>query len=1006
MLKIKILNFSFYSTCSNNVLYCISLYQQEFGQKVLVLTTDFKRGKFLLIDYQKEAKELRELKVTTSLLEEDQTKLKRELASLKDTCQRQEAECQRQETELEQIKGQQDELVGQLQQAKDQLRIEQEKAHHLEDDKLMIKRHWTETEGVLARLRLQNEALQQQHDSTLSEYKKLERKYIYHGSCKSEASIVELASRQLALYNCLEINDCDITDQEAEELTTFLLTVQSIAGLDISNTNLTASKAIKIVKSLKKFSKIKFLRMHRNIIDDGFTDSIIAVIDNNDLLQELIISCNKLSTASIVHIASALAKMNAIKILDFSKNLVSSDGVDNLTTVLSKCNTLQELNISQNLLSFTSLLNIAKGLRCHPNLQILNMHQSSVNFSTETEFLVDVILSTSFLLTYLNVCGRNIRPRFIDDYLSPPPQKSQGSINRFVLHKLYISRYLLINDIASEDTISRVDIPVGYIKVTEECPLSKDDIISYYVDYNGGTFYNQNHDFAIVVPPNAVSFGDCVEIQATASQLGPYKLPDDYSPISSFYWVSAHYDFKIPVYLIMSHYAKFSNLEDINNVCVMQACVRDLELTSDGKQVMKEVPRDSYCFDYEIGYCAFATDHFCSICLRKKVQQISEHFVAMFYTYDINEVHFGEVAFCPANSDCMKTIKLQYNGKNGNLQHAVQFCYSQKEVLCISEDSLFYNGWHIDKYGKLEIVFKNFSYWEHPASVLADLEKIYAYPPRFQVRCRQIISSVHLNVSFTVCKRLQNERLLEIAKFVITTAVREAHQDSIAKITSTGVSNHSTVTHLSTELCIKAQYPVLSSIRRHLVLKWKFVGYSLQLKYYIIDNIEQRQTRIEDKTFEMLVEWRQTDTHPCYCKLISALNEHKLSGAVDDLKVNIKSEYLPSQSLSDDKDTTVNIGILNTVPEMGDLNYIVVPKIKAHWEDVAYALRFKIHDVQAIKEKYHEDPKKCCVQLFADWLSTNKGVTPKTWPTLLAKLKKVEELTEVVENIKAAIVTP
>ena len=135
-------------------------------------------------------------------------------------------------------------------------------------------------------------------------------------------------------------------------------------------------------------------------------------------------------------------------------------------------------------------------------------------------------------------------------------------------------------------------------------------------------------------------------------------------------------------------------------------------------------------------------------------------------------------------------------------------------------------------------------------------------------------------------------------------------------------------------------------------------------------------------------------------------------------------EYLPSQSLSDDKDTTVNIGILNTgktenkqlcvfmlcayylVPEMGDLNYIVVPKIKAHWEDVAYALRFKIHDVQAIKEKYHEDPKKCCVQLFADWLSTNKGVTPKTWPTLLAKLKKVEELTEVVENIKAAIVTP
>ncbi|XP_065903620.1 uncharacterized protein [Dysidea avara] len=80
--------------------------------------------------------------------------------------------------EVESVSTQSVENKGQLQQAKDQLCIEPKKARHLEDDKLMIKRHWTETEGVLARLRLQNEALQQQHDSTLSEYKKLECKYI------------------------------------------------------------------------------------------------------------------------------------------------------------------------------------------------------------------------------------------------------------------------------------------------------------------------------------------------------------------------------------------------------------------------------------------------------------------------------------------------------------------------------------------------------------------------------------------------------------------------------------------------------------------------------------------------------------------------------------------------------------------------------------------------------------------------------------------------------------
>ncbi|XP_065903627.1 coiled-coil domain-containing protein 186-like [Dysidea avara] len=129
------------------------------------------RARYLEVDYHKEAKELREFKVTANLLEEDQTKLKGELASLKDTCQRQKAE-------LQQYKGQLDDLVGQLQQAKDQLHVDQERARHLEDDKLMIKRNWTETEGVAANLRLQNEALQQQCDSALSEYNKLERKYI------------------------------------------------------------------------------------------------------------------------------------------------------------------------------------------------------------------------------------------------------------------------------------------------------------------------------------------------------------------------------------------------------------------------------------------------------------------------------------------------------------------------------------------------------------------------------------------------------------------------------------------------------------------------------------------------------------------------------------------------------------------------------------------------------------------------------------------------------------
>ena len=85
---------------------------------------------------------------------------------------------------------------------------------------------------------------------------------------------------------------------------------------------------------------------------------------------------------------------------------------------------------------------------------------------------------------------------------------------------------------------------------------------------------------------------------------------------------------------------------------------------------------------------------------------------------------------------------------------------------------------------------------------------------------------------------------------------------------------------------------------------------------------------------------------------------------------------------------------------MGDLNEIVIPRIQAEWEDVAYALRYEIHMVRAIQEKHREDPKRCCKGLLEDWLTTKNGTPPKTWNTLLSALRKVNELTSVTREIE------
>ena len=84
---------------------------------------------------------------------------------------------------------------------------------------------------------------------------------------------------------------------------------------------------------------------------------------------------------------------------------------------------------------------------------------------------------------------------------------------------------------------------------------------------------------------------------------------------------------------------------------------------------------------------------------------------------------------------------------------------------------------------------------------------------------------------------------------------------------------------------------------------------------------------------------------------------------------------------------------------MHDLNRIVVAKVSAEWEDIAYALQYDIPAVEKINEKHSGNPTKCCKELFKNWLSTDNGAKPKIWETLLDKLKEIEELHKETEDM-------
>ena len=90
---------------------------------------------------------------------------------------------------------------------------------------------------------------------------------------------------------------------------------------------------------------------------------------------------------------------------------------------------------------------------------------------------------------------------------------------------------------------------------------------------------------------------------------------------------------------------------------------------------------------------------------------------------------------------------------------------------------------------------------------------------------------------------------------------------------------------------------------------------------------------------------------------------------------------------------------------MFDLKRFVIPKIAADWEDVARLLRYDNSTINSIGNKCCYDPESCCRELFEDWLTTSHGIAPKTWSTLLQKIKQVSDLMSAVEEIKKELMS-
>ena len=85
---------------------------------------------------------------------------------------------------------------------------------------------------------------------------------------------------------------------------------------------------------------------------------------------------------------------------------------------------------------------------------------------------------------------------------------------------------------------------------------------------------------------------------------------------------------------------------------------------------------------------------------------------------------------------------------------------------------------------------------------------------------------------------------------------------------------------------------------------------------------------------------------------------------------------------------------------MKHINKFVVDKIAPDWKKMADSLEFEIHSIRSIEQSYPKSTSDCCDNLIRNWLSTDQGLKPKTWQTLINALKDIKSLTAATKEIE------
>ena len=183
----------------------------------------------------------------------------------------------------------------------------------------------------------------------------------------SEIIIIAAGLKEISSLKAINLSNNYITTSIASYIAVALVHNTHLQELDISNNHLQGSGATMLAKGLH-ITMLTIFCISNNGITEEAADDIAKFLFHNTQLEEFDIGFNELGSRGIMIIAQALQHIRNLHILKINNNKITDEAINSVLAVINCNNKLQEFNFCNNAFSAIGRAAIRKQLNKEASL--------------------------------------------------------------------------------------------------------------------------------------------------------------------------------------------------------------------------------------------------------------------------------------------------------------------------------------------------------------------------------------------------------------------------------------------------------------------------------------------------------------------------------------------------------------------------------------------------------------------------------------------------------------